>query len=346
MNSGKKIKFALVGTGNIAGTYVKAASRVDEAEIVAAVSRNAERAAQFAKENSIAEGAGSLADIKGEFDAVMLATPNGLHHRDALEAFRLGKHVLTEKPLDVTVEKMQEMVKKAAEAGRLLGVTFQRRTVHDAQAVKKLLDRKAFGKVYAVDLAVKFFRPQSYYDSAEWRGTMEIDGGGPFIQQASHNVDTLVWMFGLPAKVFARTALVAHSGIEVEDHGVALLTYPDGMLCTVIASTAAAPGYPVRIELHTERGTVVLINDEITRWDIEGIPNPAQKMTETVHSGAGADGVKVADTSGHEAIIADFCRAIVEGRAPLVPGTDGLRTGILIDTIYRSAREGCEVGVE
>ena len=341
-----KVRFALVGTGNIAGTYVTAASKVAEAEIVAAVSRNAERAALYARENSIAEGASSLAEIKGDYDAVMLATPNGLHHRDAVEAFRLGKHVLTEKPLDVTVEKMQDMVRKADEAGKLLGVTFQRRTVHDAQAVKKLLEQKAFGKVYAIDLSVKFFRPQSYYDSAEWRGTMEIDGGGPFIQQASHNVDTLVWMFGLPAKVFAKTTLIAHSGIEVEDHGVAVLTYPDGMLGTVIASTATTPGYPVRIELHTEKGTVILVNDEITQWDIEGIPNPAQKMSEVVHSGAGAEGAKVADTSGHEAIIKDFCEAIVEGRAPMVPGTDGLRTGILIDTIYRSAREGREVGVE
>jgi UDP-N-acetyl-2-amino-2-deoxyglucuronate dehydrogenase len=337
------VRYALVGTGNIAKTYLTACSKVDGSEIVAVVSRSMERAEKYAAENGTGCAADSLSSITVPYDAVMLSTPNGLHHRDTVEAAGLGKHVLTEKPLDVTLENMDLMIEACRKADVRLGVSFQRRMSPANIAMKKLLDTGALGRVYAADLTVKFFRPQSYYDSAEWRGTLAIDGGGPFIQQASHNVDTMAWFFGLPQKVLAKTALLAHSGIEVEDHGVSILTYKDGMMATIIASTVTAPGYPVRLELHTEKGTVILVNDEIVNWDVEGVPEPETRVAETIHSGAGADGVAVTDTSGHEAIIRDFSQCAREGGTPAVSGKEGRRTGLLIDTIYRSAREGREV---
>lgn len=340
------VKYALVGTGNISRTYLTACSRVAVAEIVAVVSRSSERAEKYAADNGIGCAAQSLSGISVPYEAVMLATPNGLHHRDAIEAAGLSKHVLTEKPLDVTLENMDRMIEVCRRAGVLLGVSYQRRMSPGNLAVKKLLEDGALGKVYAADLAVKFYRPQAYYDSAEWRGTLAIDGGGPFIQQASHNVDTLAWFFGLPEKVLAKTALLAHNGIEVEDHGVAVLTYADSMLATVIASTVTAPGYPVRMEIHTEKGSIIMVNDEIVNWDVEDVPEPETRVAETIHSGAGADGVAVTDTSGHEAIILDFSRCVREGGTPAVSGEEGRKTGLLIDTIYRSAREGREVSLQ
>jgi len=339
------VKYALVGTGNIARTYLAACSKVAEAEIAAVVSRSMERAERYAADNGIGCAAQSLSSIPIDYEAAMLATPNGLHHRDAIEAAGLGKHVLTEKPLDVTLENMDRMIEACRRADVRLGVSFQRRISPGNIAVKKLLDEGALGRVYAADLAVKFYRPQAYYDSAEWRGTLTIDGGGPFIQQASHNVDTLAWFFGLPQKVLAKTALLAHSGIEVEDHGVAVLTYADGMLATIIASTVTAPGYPVRLEIHAEKGSIIMVNDKIVNWDVQGLPEPDTRVEETIHSGAGADGVAVTDTSGHEAIIRDFSRVVREGGTPAVSGEEGRKTGLLIDTIYRSARQGAEVGL-
>ena len=340
------VKYVLFGTGNIAGTYVRAVSRVEEAEIVGVISRDAGRAAEYAAENGLGVSSDDLASIGVEYDAVILATPNGLHHRDTLTAASLGKHVLTEKPLDVTLEKMDGMIAACRKANVRLGVAYQRRMSPANIAMKKLLDSGALGKLYAADLTVKFLRGQDYYDSAPWRGTMEIDGGGPFLQQASHNVDTITWFFGLPAKVQAATGLLAHTGIEVEDHGAAILTWPGGMIGTMVASTVTKPGFPVRLEIHAEKGSVITVNDEIITWEVEGIPQPEVKTAETIHSGAGAGGAAVTDTSGHEAIVADFCEAVREGRDPAVSGEEARRTGLLIDTIYKAAAEGKAVEVK
>ena len=339
----KPVKFALVGSGNIANTYVNAAAKVAEAEIVSVVSRSIIRARNYGSNHGIAGAAESLAAVEEPFEAVMLATPNGLHHVDALEAARLGKHVLTEKPLDVTLKNMDRMIEACHLAGVCLAVTYQRRMSQSNIALKKLLDQGALGKIYAADLSVKFYRGQEYYDSADWRGTLEIDGGGPFIQQASHNVDTLTWFFGMPSRIMAKTALLAHKGIEVEDHGAAILTYHGGMIGTIIASTVAKPGYPVRLEIHAAKGSVITANDEIINWDVEGVSRPKVETDETIHSGAGAAGVAVTDTSGHEAIIRDFCLAIREKRIPAVSGVEGRKTGLVIDAIYRAAREGREI---
>ncbi len=337
------VRFVLVGTGNIAGTYVNATAKVAGAKIVGVVSRDTGRAAAYAAEHSLGESGGSLDTIETDYDAVMLATPNGLHCRDTLAAAALGKHVLTEKPLDVTIAKMDEMIAACRKANLRLGVAFQRRMSPANIAMKKLLDNGALGKLYCADLSVKFLRGQDYYDSAPWRGTLEVDGGGPFIQQASHNVDTLTWFFGLPARVQAATGVLAHTGIEVEDHGAAILTWAGGMIGTIVASTVTAPGYPVRLEIHAERGSVLTVNDEIVAWDVEGVQRPEVESAETIHSGAGAGGVAVTDTSGHEAIIEDFCSAVREGRDPAVSGEEARRTGLLIETIYRAAKAHREV---
>ncbi len=316
-----------------------------EAEIVGVVSRDPERAAAYAREQGFESSADSLGGIGVPFEAVLLATPNGLHHRDAVEAARLGRHVLTEKPLDVTMEHMDRMISACRQAGVRLGVAFQRRLSPANLALKALLDSGRLGRVYAADLVVKFLRGQDYYDSAAWRGTLAVDGGGPFMQQASHNVDTLTWFFGLPAKVMARTARLAHTGIEVEDHGAAILSWTGGMIGTIIASTVTRPGYPVRLDIHTERGSILTVNDEIVRWDVEAVEQPRVKASETIHSGAGAGGAAVHDTSGHEAIIRDFVQAVREGRDPAVSGEEARKTGLVIDTIYRAAREGREVAL-
>ncbi len=331
------VRFVLVGTGNIAGTYVNATANVAGAEIVGVVSRDAGRAAAYAAEHSLGASGTGLDTIETDYEAVMLATPNGLHCHDTLAAAALGKHVLTEKPLDVTIAKMDEMIAACRKADIRLGVALQRRMSPANIAMKKLLDSGALGKLYAADLHVKFLRGQDYYDSAPWRGTMEIDGGGPFMQQASHNVDTLAWFFGLPARVQAATGLLAHTGIEVEDHGAAILTWAEGMIGTIVASTVTKPGFPVRLEIHTERGSVLTVNDEIVSWDVEGVEQPEVAVSETIHSGAGAGGAAVTDTSGHEAIIEEFCSAVREGRDPAVSGEEARRTGLLIDTIYRAA---------
>lgn len=169
------MRFAIIGTGNIARTYVAAVEKLPGLEVVGFVSRSGRRPEYAPGGHEVAR---SLGEIRGNFDAVILATPPGLHHVDAIAAAELGKHVLTEKPLDVTRENMDAMITACRDAGVKLGVTYQRRMSPDNQAVKKLLDDGAMGRIYAADLSVKFYRDQAYYDSAPYRGTYDIDGGG------------------------------------------------------------------------------------------------------------------------------------------------------------------------
>ena len=248
----------------------------------------------------------------------------------------MGRHVLTEKPLEVTLKAADRSIAACRRAGVALGVCLPRRMRPDNAAVKKLLEAGKLGRLYAVDLAVKYHREQAYYDSAPYRGGRALDGGGPFMQQAFHQVDLYVWLFGMPRHVKSCIATLAHR-IEVEDHGAAVLGHEGGMIGTIMASTVARPGFPSRMEIHAEAGSLVLENDVITRWMVEGVENPSRPDQGAVHSGAGAAGAVVTDTSGHEAILADFIHAVREGRPPAITGENARRSTELVLRIYKSA---------
>lgn len=323
------MRYILVGTGNISKTYVAALAAVPEAQLVGCVSRKAEPS----------PGAfdlprwPSLKAVDRDFDAVILATPNGLHHQGAVEAAALGKHVLTEKPLDITLAAMDEMMAACKRAGVTLGVSYQRRTKPCNRAIKCLLEQKRLGRVFAADVSAKFYRHQAYYDSESYRGGLTLDGGGAFMQQACHNLDLYTWFFGLPEQVASMMGTFMHE-MESEDHGAALMRHPDGMIGTIVASTATWPGFSVRLEVHAERGSFTLTNDDITDWHVEGVGNPA--LHAPMHPRVGTAGVKK-DTSAHQAVIQDFEAAVREGREPLAGAASARRTSELILRIYDGA---------
>ncbi len=328
------MRFIIVGTGNIARTYLTAIGTLADSEVVGFVSRG-DRLPDYVGKGGRPEIAPALEDIEAEFDAVILATPPGLHHEGATAAAQLGKHVLTEKPLDVSMEHMDAMIEACRTNGVKLGVSYQRRMSPDNQSMKQLLERGALGRVYAADLSVKFWREQAYYDSSPYRGTYAIDGGGPFVQQASHNIDIYTWFFGMPQTVASMLGTFAHE-IEVEDHGACLLRHSSGMIGTIVASTAARPGFPARLEIHGDRGTVVMENDVITTWAVEGIENPSRTPEGAIHSGAS---VAVTDTAGHEAILEDFVEAVRDDREPAVSGASARLATELILRIYAAGAE-------
>ncbi len=319
-------RFVLVGSGNMAAMYARVLAALPGMSLAATVSRSGRAVADVPI-------APSLEAVDTPFDGVIVATPNGLHAPYAVAAARLGKHVLTEKVLEVTHAAMDAMIAACRAADVKLAVAFQRRTSPDNRTLKALLERHALGRVFGADLTVKYYRDQAYYDSAPYRGSRALDGGGPFMQQAAHSLDIYGWFFGLPERVASACGTFCHS-IESEDHGAALLRHADGMIGTVVASTACKPGFPVRLEIHAERGTVILENDAITHWLVDGLANPAASGDMIIHDGATS--AKVADTAGHEAILRDFVQAVRENRAPLVPGEEARRTTDLVLRIYAS----------
>jgi len=307
-------RFVIIGSGNICTTYFNAVRQIDGVSIVGLVSRSAKRPA--CADDTI-ELAMDLNQIKTHYDAVIIATPNGLHHQSAIGAAQLGKHVLTEKPLDITMANMETMIHACKDAGVKLAVCYQHRMSPDNRTIKKMLEDRDFGKIYAADYIVRCWRDQAYYDSGAWRGGWDIDGGGPFIQQACHEIDIYTWFFGLPEKVQAYTGTFAHN-IEVEDHGAAIFRHKDGMIGTCIASTIAYPGFDPVLTIYTEKGTVTLTNGRITQWNIPGIENPSTSPVGTLHSGAAS--AAVSNTSGHELIIKDFINSVRTNREPFISG--------------------------
>ena len=164
---------------------------------------------------------------------------------------------------------MDAAIRECDENQVKLGISYQHRTAPDNMVVKALLEQGKLGRVFACELLVKSYRDQAYYDSAPYRGNKALDGGGPFIQQACHSIDIYAWFFGRPAKTVSMMGTFLHD-IEGEDYGVALLKHADGMIGSITASTATAPGFPARMMIHSELGYLTLERDIITEWQIDG----------------------------------------------------------------------------
>ena len=325
-------RFVIIGSGNISNTYVTAIQNIADCELAGIISRSCKRPSSIpaSAEIQIAE---NLSHITVPYDAVIICTPNSFHHTGAMEAARLGKHVLVEKPLDISIESMDAMIAACKSAGVTLGVAYQRRLSGDNPIIKKLIDEKKLGNIFAADMSVKYYRDDAYYQSSPYRGTLSIDGGGPFMQQASHYIDLYCWYFGKPEKIVSYLRTYVHT-IEAEDHGTALCIHKDKMLGTITTSTATKPGFPAKLEIHSDKGTVILENDVITYWSIDGMENPGKPVQANTHTGSATHLVN--DTTNHELIIKDFIASIHENREPFISGESAkIATGLILD-IYKN----------
>jgi predicted dehydrogenase len=320
------MKYIIVGSGNISQTWFNVVAEL-KGDVVGFISRSGM--------NAISECPvwAHLDHVDVPFDAIIVTTPNGLHHHSILTAAKLGKHVVTEKPLDISLEAIDRCIEACKTAGVTLAISYQRRTAPDNAAVKRLMDSGAFGRVYSADVTAKFYRAQSYYDSAQYRGGYEIDGGGVFMQQACHNLDLYTWFFGMPKQVVSMLDTFAHK-MDAEDHGAVLFRHDNGMIGTVIASTATKPGFSAQIQVHTEKGSFTLTDDIITDWHIDDLLNPTDPQYDYQHDGATS--ATVADTRCHKSILIDFEHAIKTGEQPLVNAESARVTTELILAIYQS----------
>lgn len=325
------LQVLLVGTGNIASTYLKAAANVPEIKITGIVSRSGNRPAGADPALPVYP---AISQADCPFDAVILATPNGCHAQGCLEAAARGKHVFTEKTLALTRTDMQCMIDACKKKDLQLAVAFQRRTAPDNIIVRDLLKAGTLGKVIACELQINFWRPAEYYTNSTYRGNFALDGGGPFVQQASHNIDLYTWFFGMPQKVHAFTGTFLHD-MESEDYGSAILLHEDGMIGTIIASTASKPGFDAAMTIRTGKGCLTLTGDRISFWDMEGLSNPSRSEGVTLHSGSSTNAVTA--TTGHEILLRDFAKKCFDGGNVMVSGTDAQMATELILQIYEAA---------
>lgn len=339
------VRFGMVGCGMISNFHARAIADAQDATLTGVYSRSLEKTQAFAQQHGC-RAFESLEQMLAdpEVDAITICSPSGAHLEPALAAAAAGKHIIVEKPLEITTERCDQIIHAAAKANVKLGVTFQSRFHESAQLLKRAVDAQRFGTITLGDAYVKWFRSQEYYDSGAWRGTWALDGGGALMNQAIHSVDLLLWLMGPVAEVYARTATMTHERIEVEDVAVANLLFKSGALGVIEATTTAFPGCLKRIEISGNRGTAILEEEDLKQWQFaEETPDDEtirQRMAGKTKTGGGAGDPAAIGHHGHTMLFNEFTAAIAEDRVPLIDGSEGRRSVELIEAIYRSAKSG------
>jgi len=334
-----EIGFGIVGAGMVARFHARAIADTAGARLAAICRADASRSDEAAAEFGVPCEVSLEALLeRPDVDAVCLCTPSGMHAAQTLAAARAGKHVLVEKPIALDLADADAMIAACRDAGVRLGVALQRRTDPSSRALHDAIRAGELGSMVLGTATVPYFRPQSYYESAAWRGTWSLDGGGALMNQGIHLVDLLLWLMGGEAEVVGASGGADRHEIEVEDCVVAALRFSCGARGTIVATTAAAPGFPHRVEVYGSRGGAQIEGDALIRWEGDA-PRVRPQAPPTVAAGSGASPTGIG-TRGHTLLVQDFVAAIREGRDPLVDGVEGRRSLALVLDIYEAAGLG------
>jgi len=341
-----KVRFGIVGCGMIAEFHRTGIEKCPQAELYAVCDPIPERADQFAAKHKVPHWFYDVKDMVKlpELDAVCVCTPSGLHAEAVIAAANAGKHALCEKPLDVTLERIDAVLEAVRRNKVKLGAIFQSRVQPDCVRVKKAVEQGLLGRILQADLRTKWYRSQEYYDSGAWRGTFALDGGGCLMNQGIHGIDLYQWLVGPVTSVWGKVATMNHK-IEVEDTAYAICELAGGGRGAIIGSTCAYPGFPTRIEIHGEKGSICIEDAKIVSWDVIGQEKPEDLK---IGAGAGVGGAgdpKAISSFGHETLVADLARAILEKHEPMIGGAEARRAVAIILSIYQSSREGRPVTI-
>lgn len=339
--------FGIIGCGMIAGFHAKAIEDCG-GKVLACFDEVPQAADRLARST----GAKAYYDLKPfladeRIEIVTIGTPSGAHRDPAVSAAKAGKHVIVEKPLEITLERCDRIIEACEKSGVVLATIFPSRFHQSSRRLKYAIDSGRFGRLTLADAIVKWYRTQEYYDSGVWRGTWELDGGGALMNQAIHSVDLLCWLMGPVREITAQTALLAHERIEVEDTAVATVKFENGALGIIEASTAAYPGYLKRIEVHGSTGSAVIEEEDIIKWDFQNSQAEdaeiREQMTDKLSGGGGAADPAAIGHHGHAKLFADVLNAIATGQKPQCDGIEGRRSVEIILGIYESAKTGKSV---
>jgi UDP-N-acetyl-2-amino-2-deoxyglucuronate dehydrogenase len=340
---GRKIRVAVVGCGRIAANHFKAIEAHQEHLQLVAVCDNDHKAMEAARNQYQVTGFTSMQEMlaKADVDLVILCTPSGLHPSQAILAARAGRHVMTEKPMATRWSDGLNMVRACDEAGVRLLVVKQNRRNATLQLVKQAMEKGRFGRIYMATINVFWSRPQSYYDSSEWRGTWEFDGGA-LMNQASHYVDLVDWLIGPVESVQAYIGTLARN-IQVEDTATVGIRWRSGALGSVNVTMLAYPrNLEGSITILGENGTVrvggVAVN-EIQRWEFAK-PEPEDEQVKS----ANYETTSVYGF-GHPLYYENVVKVMRGEAAPETDGREGLRSLELLIASYLSARDGRRVAL-
>lgn len=334
MNTSHKI--GIIGTGAIAVKHAQAIESLANAELAGLFNPNPVSAEKAQNKFSapIFKDWKEFIELEG-LSIVCICTPSGLHLEPALQAIEAGKHVFIEKPIEVTLERADSLIKAAHEKGVKLGVVFQNRFSPDFQKLHKAVKAGDFGKLLMGNAAVNWFRSAEYYSSSQWKGTIAYDGGGALINQAIHTLDLLLEVMGEVDSVFGQIKTALYP-IEGEDLGAALVNFKSGAMGTITAGTSLFPGYPERLEVYGTEGSAILEAGKLVAWNIRGKKSPLSVKENS--SASGSSDPNAIGFELHAAQWRDFLDSIETGNHPEVDGPKSRKSLELIRGIYQSSK--------
>ena len=339
-STGKPLTFGLVGCGAISTQHLEAIEATDGARLGGVVSASAERA------RSVGErwGVPWTTDLKqllerADIDAVAIMTPSGLHPSQALAALVHGKHVLVEKPLALSVEAATAVIEQGRARGLTVATVSQRRFEPVMQALHAAVAAGALGTISLILAEGLYHRPQSYYDSATWRGTIALDGG-VLMNQAIHVIDLLRWLGGPVGSVTGHVATRTHA-MEAEDTAAVSLRFASGALGAIMATTSVRSEFPTEIRVYGDAGHVRIVADAAVEWDVPGhpVPSPGPGADQPAASQAASE-TWGTTAAGYLHQYADFVSAVRTGASPAVTGSDGRNAVEIVTAAYEASRTG------
>lgn len=339
----RKVKWGIIGCGVISHCHGDALQIIDNGELVAVCDIIEERAVAVAEEYGAKKIYTDYHELLAddEIEVVSICTPSGMHGEMCKEAAKAGKHILCEKPMEITTEKLQDVIEEVEKYPVKMGCIFQRRCDNKFLAVKEAIDSGRFGKLVLADAYLKYYRDQAYYDSGEWRATWELDGGGALMNQGVHGIDLLLWFAGEAESVFARCATQVRD-IEVEDTAIASIQFKNGAIGNIEGTTSVYPAQDTRIELHMEKGSIIVSDAGILQWSrLDDESDVAPEIKEPVF--AIKDDPTKLPTTSHIVPLSDMADAIINDRKPAITPREACKAVEMILAIYKSSNEHREI---
>jgi len=334
--------FGIIGCGMISGFHARAIAALPNAELRSVQSRSEDNARRVADEYGC-EWTTDLDQMLGrdDIDVVTVCTPSGAHMEPVIAAAEARKHVIVEKPLDISLARCDAMIEACAEAGVQLGGVFQSRFHETSALIRETLDSGRFGRLTLADATVKWWRDQAYYDDGGWKGTQALDGGGALMNQAIHAIDLIQWLMGPVSEIAAFTDTLAHERIDVEDTAVACMRFENGALGVIEGATSVHPGFLKKLEISGNKGSIILQEEDLTCWQFadENADDDRirEEFGERTTTGGGASDPTAISFVGHRRQFGVFLQALDDGEPTPLDGREARKAVEIILAIYQAA---------
>lgn len=337
----KKAGYAVVGLG-VGMRHVESAAKSERANLVAVCDLIQEKLDKVTEQFP---GTLTYLDFdemlkNPDIDIVSICVPSGMHADLAVRALEAGKHVLVEKPIDITVEAAMRIEEARVRTGKKAGVIHQNRNNADMAPILDAVRSGRIGDLFYGDFEVKWFRTQEYYDNGGWRGTWEMDGGGSLMNQAVHTVDLMQWIMGDVKSVTSKVGIYNHK-IETEDFTASLIEFKSGAVATFVSTTCAYPGLNTGIKVYGTKGSIEANGDTLLLWKIQGADEGEEtKMLETYSGNSAAAALDPTLCTGHASMVEDMIAAVLDDRDPQILPMEAIKSVRIVNAVYESAKTG------